>query len=96
MRIVKLFDSFKNLTFAYVVFNKIKLYRPEEAPDFQVEKHLSRALYSRTETNERQKSNNDTLIITKSLKDVMVFYEFIGDRYDVIAPQRNLYFTETF
>jgi hypothetical protein len=26
----------------------------------------------------------------------MVFYEFIGDRYDVIAPQRNLYFTETF
>jgi hypothetical protein len=43
-----------------------------------------------------RKSNNDTLIITKSLKDVMVFYEFIGDRYDVIAPHRNLYFTETF
>jgi hypothetical protein len=24
----------------------------------------------------------------------MVFYEFIGDRYDVIAAQRNLYFTD--
>jgi hypothetical protein len=21
---------------------------------------------------------------------------FIGDRYDIVAPQRNLYFTETF
>jgi hypothetical protein len=35
--------------------------------------------------------NNDTLIITKSLKDVMVFYEFIGDRYDVIAPHSETY-----
>jgi hypothetical protein len=39
-----------------------------------------------------RKSNNDTLIITKSLKDVMVFYEFIGDRYDVIAPFGKLIF----
>jgi hypothetical protein len=39
-----------------------------------------------------RKSNNDTLIITKSLKDVMVFYEFIGDRYDVIAPHSETYF----
>jgi hypothetical protein len=38
-----------------------------------------------------RKSNNDTLIITKSLKDVMVFYEFIGDRYDVIAPHSETY-----
>jgi hypothetical protein len=30
--------------------------------------------------------NQTYIIITKSLKDVMVFYEFIGDRYDVIAP----------
>jgi hypothetical protein len=27
--------SSRTLTFAYVVFNKIKLYRPEEAPDFK-------------------------------------------------------------
>jgi hypothetical protein len=33
-----------------VVFNKIKLYRPEEAPDFKWRN--TRALYSRTETNE--------------------------------------------
>jgi hypothetical protein len=38
-----------------------------------------------------RKSNNDVLIITKSLKDVMVFYEFIGDRYDVIAPHSETY-----
>jgi hypothetical protein len=38
-----------------------------------------------------RKSNNDTLIITKSLKDVM-FYEFIGDRYDVIARTAKLIF----
>jgi hypothetical protein len=44
-------------------------------------------------------TGNQTMIpyITKSLKDVMVFYEFIGDRYDVIAPHSETYiFTETF
>jgi hypothetical protein len=35
-----------------------------------------------------------TLIITKSLKDVMVFYEFIGDRYDVIAPQKLIFYRD--
>jgi hypothetical protein len=66
----------------------IKLYRPEEA--FSSGETLG-ALYSRTEKMNDRKSNNDTLIITKSLKDVMVFYEFIGDRYDVIAPHSETY-----
>jgi hypothetical protein len=35
--------------------------------------------------------NQTYIIITKSLKDVMVFYEFIGDRYDVIAPHSETY-----
>jgi hypothetical protein len=87
--------SSRTLTFAYVVFNKIKLYRPEEAPDFKWRNTCPGHYIQGLKIYDR-KSNNDTLIITKSLKDVMVFYEFIGDRYDVIAPQRNLYFTETF
>jgi hypothetical protein len=48
MRIVKLFDSSQEPLHLRVVFNKIKLYRPEEAPDFKW-RNLSRALYSRTE-----------------------------------------------
>jgi hypothetical protein len=38
------------------------------------------------------KSNNDTLIIAKSLKDVMVFYEFIGDRYVIAPHRRNIFY----
>jgi hypothetical protein len=79
-----------------VVFNKIKLYRPEEAPDFKWRNTCPGHYIQGLKQMNDRKSNNDTLIITKSLKDVMVFYEFIGDRYDVIAPHRNLYFTETF
>jgi hypothetical protein len=56
----------------------------------QVEKHLEHYIQGLKQMNDR-KSNNDTLIITKSLKDVMVFYEFIGDRYDVIAPHSETY-----
>ena len=43
-----------------------------------------------------RKSGNRKLIITKSLKDVMVFYEFLGDKYDMIAPHSETYiFTDT-
>jgi hypothetical protein len=94
MRIVKLTVSSRTLTFAYVVFNKIKLYRPEEAPDFKWRNTCPGHYIQGLKQMNDRKSNNDTLIITKSLKDVMVFYEFIGDRYDVSAAQRNLYFTD--
>jgi hypothetical protein len=75
-----------------VVFNKIKLYRPEEAPDFKWRNTCPGHYIQGLKQMNDRKSNNDTLIITKSLKDVMVFYEFIGDRYDVIAPHSETYF----
>jgi hypothetical protein len=74
-----------------VVFNKIKLYRPEEAPDFKWRNTCPGHYIQGLKQMNDRKSNNDTLI-TKSLKDVMVFYEFIGDRYDVIAPTAKLIF----
>jgi hypothetical protein len=39
-----------------------------------------------------RKSNNDSYNHQVTKKDVMVFYEFIGDRYDVIAPHAKLIF----
>lgn len=87
--------SMRTLTFAYVVYNKIKLYRPEEAPDFKWRNTCPGHYIQGLKQMNDRKSNNDTLIITKSLKDVMVFFEFIGDRYDVIAPHSETYiFTE--
>jgi hypothetical protein len=89
--------SSRTLTFAYVVFNKIKLYRPEEAPDFKWRNTCPGHYIQGLKQMNDRKSNNDVLIITKSLKDVMVFYEFIGDRYDIVAPHSETYiFTETF
>jgi hypothetical protein len=44
-------SSSRTLTFAYVVFNKIKLYRQKKLLISSGET-LVRALYSRTETNE--------------------------------------------
>lgn len=87
--------STRTLTFAYVVYNKIKLYRPEESADFKWRNtcpgHYIQGLKQMIEL----KSNNEDLIITKSLKDVMVFYEFLKDKYDVIAPHSETYiFTE--
>jgi hypothetical protein len=73
-----------------VVFNKIK-YRPEEALISSGETLVQGIIFN---TMNDRKSNNDTLIITKS--HVMVFYEFIGDRYDVIAPHSETYILETF
>lgn len=87
--------SMRTLTFAYVIYNKIKLYRPEEAPDFKWRNTCPGHYIQGLKQMNDRKSNNDTLIITKSLKDVMVFFEFIGDRYDVIAPHSETYiFTE--
>jgi hypothetical protein len=88
--------SSRTLTFAYVVFNKIKLYRPEEAPDFKWRNTCPGHYIQGLKQMNDRKSNNDTLIITKSLKDVMVFYEFIGDRYDVMRASETYIFTETF
>lgn len=83
--------SIRTLTFVYIVYNKVKLYRPEEVAEFKWRNtcpgHYIQGLKQMLEL----KSSNEYLIITKSLKDVMVFYEFLGDKYDVIAPQSETY-----
>jgi len=87
--------SQRTLTYAYIIYNKVKLYRPEESLEFKWRntcpghyiQGLQQVLLNRT--------GNRKLIITKSLKDVMVFYRFLGDKYDIIAPHSETYiFTE--
>jgi hypothetical protein len=53
--------SSRTLTFAYVVFNKIKLYRPEEAPDFKWRNTCPGHYIQGLKQMNDRKSNNDTL-----------------------------------
>ena len=88
--------SERTLTFAYVIYNKIKLYRPEEALDFKWRNTCPGHYIQGLKQMVDRKSGNRMLIITKSLKDVMVFYEFLKDTYDVIAPHSETYiFTDS-
>jgi len=68
------------LAFVYVVYDKVKLYCPEE-DEFKW-RNTCPAHYI---LGQEQLEGNDTLIITKSLKDVMCFYSLI--KCDCIAPQ---------
>lgn len=68
------------LAFVYVVYDKVKLYCPEE-DEFKW-RNTCPAHYI---LGEQQLRGSDTLIITKSLKDVMCFYSLIN--CDCIAPQ---------
>lgn len=84
------------LTFAYVMFNKVKLYRPEEVPEFKWRNTCPGYYLQGLEQVKKYGLKNKKLIITKSLKDVMVFYEFLKDKYDIIAPHSETYiFTDT-
>jgi len=83
----------RTLTFAYVIFNKVKLYSPEAGvfkwrntcPGYYLQGLPQvKQLIKKGETR-------DSLIITKSLKDVMVFFEFLSDRYHIIAPHSETY-----
>jgi hypothetical protein len=79
-----------SLVFAYVVYNKCKIYRPEESPDFKWRNscpgHYIQGMEQLKKLPKRSK-----LIITKSLKDVMVFFTFLGNEYHIIAPQSESY-----
>jgi hypothetical protein len=89
--------SQRTLTFAYVIYNKVKLYRPEEAPEFKWRNTCPGHYIQGLQQALKVKSSNKKLIITKSLKDVMVFYKFLGHKYDVIAPHSETYiFSEKF
>jgi len=87
--------SMNKLSFVYIIYNKIKLYNPEET-DFKWRNTCPAHYIQGLEQILKGKSKNTKLIITKSLKDVMVFDTFIGDVYDIIAPHsENNLFPET-
>mgnify|MGYP000125602795 CR=1 FL=1 len=79
------------LTFAYIVYNKIKLYRPEEVTEFKWRNTCPAHYLQGLPQVNKLKSGNRKLIITKSLKDIMVFYTFLKDEYDIIAPHSETY-----
>jgi hypothetical protein len=83
--------SQRTLTFAYVIYNKVKLYRPEDKAEFKWRNTCPGHYIQGLEQLKKLKSGNRKLIITKSLKDVMVFHRFLGDKYDVIAPHSETY-----
>jgi hypothetical protein len=83
--------SQRTLTFVYVIFNKVKLYRPEESLEFKWRNTCPGHYIQGIEQLKKLKSNNKKIIITKSLKDVMVFYVFLHEKYDVIAPHSETY-----
>jgi hypothetical protein len=81
----------RTLTYAYVIYNKVKLYSPEEQSEFKWRNSCPGHYLQGLEQLKLYPSSNKKLIITKSLKDVMVFYRFLGDKYDIIAPHSETY-----
>lgn len=67
--------------YAYSIYDKFKIYRPHSK---RTDKWRTNCSVYDVQGLEQLKDNNQLLIITKSLKDVMVLYE-LG--YNAIAPQ---------
>jgi 5S rRNA maturation endonuclease (ribonuclease M5) len=85
--IIKTFSTFK-LAYVYVIYDKVKLYQPEAKPTFK----WRNTCPSEYIQGWQQLEGFDTLIITKSLKDIMTFKSFMN--VDVIAPQgESMHFT---
>lgn len=85
-RILRSF-SYSEICYAYVIFNKIKLYQPMEEGSFKW-RNTCPSWYLQ---GWKQRKGLEKLIITKSMKDVMAFYEILGDEYDIIAPHSEGY-----
>lgn len=89
--------SERTLTFAFVIYNKLKLYRPEECLEFKWRNTCPGHYIQGLQQVKELKTGNRKLIITKSLKDVMVFFTFLHTTHDVMAPHSETYiFTESF
>jgi len=73
--------SIYDLAFAFIVYDKVKVYRPEEDPS----RKWRNSCPSEYIQGWEQLQGYDTLVITKSYKDVLVFKSFMN--VDVIAPQ---------
>lgn len=72
--------SFKNLTFSYRIADKYKIYTPGVDKFRFLNNYSSRFV----EGFDQLENKSDTLIITKSMKDIMVLYE-LG--YESIGPR---------
>ena len=81
----------RTLTFAYVIFDRLKLYRPEDDIKYKWRNTCPSHYYQGLQQIIKLKSTNKKLIWTKALKDVMVFYTFLNVKYDVIAPHGETY-----
>ena len=73
--------SIYDLTFAYVIYDKVKVYMPEASPTRKW-RNTCPSYYIQ---GWQQIEGKEILIVTKSLKDILVFKSFIDA--DVIAPQ---------
>jgi hypothetical protein len=73
--------SYYDLAFAFVIFDKVKIYRPDAPLEFKW-RNTCPAEYI---MGWKQLEGHDTLIITKSMKDILTFKSFMNA--DVIAPQ---------
>lgn len=89
--VVKYTVSQRTLTFAYIIFDRLKLYRPEDDIKFKWRNTCPSHYYQGLEQIMALKTNNKKLIWTKALKDVMVFFKFLNTKYDVIAPHGETY-----
>jgi len=85
-RILKEFSN-NTVCFAYVIYNKVKLYQPLEAVEFKW-RNTCPAWYLQ---GWKQRRGKKKLIITKSMKDIMVFFVILGKKYDIIAPHSENY-----
>lgn len=83
--------SQSNLVFAFVMYNKVKLYRPEEDREFKWRNTCPGHYIQGLQQVLAAKSGNRNLIITKSMKDIMVFHTFLKASHDVIAPHSETY-----
>ena len=84
--IIKSFGR-SELCFAYVIKNKVKLYQPLEFNGYK----WRNTCPSHYIQGWKQRRKKKKLIITKSLKDIMVFFIILGNDYDIIAPHSENY-----
>jgi hypothetical protein len=79
----------KDLTFIYEIWDKCKLYRPMEIKQFKFRNKCPGDDYMYYQGFEQLSDDYDTLLITKSLKDIMCFYELflnLKHKIDLLAP----------
>lgn len=79
----------KELVFVYQIWDKLKLYQPEASRSFKFRNTCPGDDFRYYQGFEQLTKKTDTLIITKSYKDLMVFWKTfndLGTPIDIIAP----------